>query len=101
MAATSTYELYNIPITERPKKTWLQTLNALSWVVIFNFGCLMINGFQFTILLPIWLLPFPAARRLYDEGIRYSRGAFGLLLGLYKVTHVSMTKSIDPCWALR
>ncbi|KAH8100592.1 acyltransferase-domain-containing protein [Cristinia sonorae] len=72
--------LHNLPITERPKKTWRQTLNALLFIIIFDLGCLMINGFQFTVLLPLKLIPFSFGRRWYSEGIRYSKGAFGTLL---------------------
>jgi len=74
--------LHNLRIAERPKKTWRQTLNALLFVVVFNIGCLMINGFQFTVLLPLKLVPFSFGRRWYTEGIRYSKGAFGTLLML-------------------
>ena len=84
-APSAAQELCSKPILERPKKTWPQTLNAFLFVVVFNLGCIMINGFQFTILVPLWLLPFSSTRKLYDEGIRYSRGAFGLLLGPCKV----------------
>ncbi|KAI0082188.1 acyltransferase-domain-containing protein [Panus rudis PR-1116 ss-1] len=73
--------LHTIPIAKRPRKTWSQTLNALLFVIVFDVACLMINGFQFTVLLPIRLIPFStSARKLYDEGIRYSKGAFGTLL---------------------
>ncbi|ETW87460.1 hypothetical protein HETIRDRAFT_31375 [Heterobasidion irregulare TC 32-1] len=72
--------LYVKKITERPPKNWAQTLNAIAFVVVFNFGCLMVNASQFAILLPLKLLPFEWASRWYDSGIRYSKGAFGALL---------------------
>jgi hypothetical protein len=72
--------LHTLAIAQRPRKTWRQTLQAVLFALIFNFGCMMANGFQFTILLPLRLLPLPGARRLYDEGIRYSKGAFGTLI---------------------
>jgi hypothetical protein len=75
------HKLHELQISQRPRKTWFQTLNALLFIILFNIGCLMINGFQFTILLPLRLLPLPQAKKLYDEGIRYSKGAFGTLLG--------------------
>ncbi|KAJ3551374.1 hypothetical protein NM688_g4742 [Phlebia brevispora] len=34
----------------------------------------------FTMVLPLKLLPFPPAQKLYEEGVRYSKGAFGALL---------------------
>lgn len=72
--------LYVKKISERPPKNWAQTLNAIAFVVVFNFGCLMVNASQFAILLPLKLLPFEWASRWYDSGIRYSKGAFGALL---------------------
>ena len=76
----ATKGLHNFEISERPAKTWRQVLNTLLFVVVFNFGCLMINGFQFTVLLPMRLIPFSFGRRWYTHGIRYSKGAFGTLL---------------------
>lgn len=80
---------HNLQIADRPSKTWLQTLNALLFVVVFNLGCLMINGFQFTVLLPLRLVPFAFGRRWYNEGLRYSKGAFGTLLS--KCTRIVYT----------
>ncbi|TCD67012.1 hypothetical protein EIP91_000632 [Steccherinum ochraceum] len=80
MGATRAAGLHTLQIAERPSKTWRQTLNALLFIVVFNLGCLMINGFQFTVLLPLKLIPFSFGRRWYTEGIRYSKGAFGTLL---------------------
>jgi hypothetical protein len=72
--------LHSFPISSRPPKPWSQTLNAVLFAVIFNIGCLMINGTQFVFLLPLRLIPFNWARELYDEGIRYTKGAFAALL---------------------
>ena len=80
--------LHNYQISQRPPRTWAQTVNALLYFIVFNFACLMINGFQIAILLPLRLLPFKPARKLYDEGIRYSKGAFGTLLGVYRHPHL-------------
>ena len=74
-------ELYTLPIASRPHRTWAQTAHGLVFLVVFLFGCLMINGSQFVVLLPLRLLPFRFARKTYYEGIRYSKGAFGALLG--------------------
>jgi hypothetical protein len=74
--------LYVLPISERPRKTWAQFLNAVAFGVLFHLGCVLINVAQFVLLLP--LRPFclvPIVRRLYDAGIRRSKGAFGTLLG--------------------
>ena len=50
---------HTVEIAKRPRKTWSQTIQALLFILFFDFGCLMINGFQFTVLLPLCLLPFP------------------------------------------
>ncbi|KAI0639245.1 acyltransferase-domain-containing protein [Trametes polyzona] len=75
-------ELYTVPISARPRRTWAQTAHAALCLAVFLFGCLMINGSQFAVLLPLRLLPLRAARKTYYEGIRYSKGAFGALLVL-------------------
>ena len=59
----------------------LSSHNIWLFLIVFLFGCLMINGSQFVILLPLKLLPFRRARKLYYEGVRYTKGAFGALLG--------------------
>ncbi|KAI0778024.1 acyltransferase-domain-containing protein [Trametes elegans] len=74
--------LYTLPIAARPRRTWAQTAHGLAFLLVFLFGCAMINGSQFAVLLPLRLLPFRAARKAYYEGIRYSKGAFGVLLVL-------------------
>ncbi|KNZ73498.1 hypothetical protein J132_03262 [Termitomyces sp. J132] len=52
---------------------------ALCFCVLFNFGCLMIHGSQVALLLPLRFIPFKWSSKLYDEGIRYTKGAFGCL----------------------
>lgn len=79
--STDAAKLHELEISRRPRKTWSQTLHAILFVVLFDLGCLMVNGFQFTVLFPLKLFPLAAAQKLYDEGIRYSKGAFGTLLG--------------------
>ena len=74
--------LHAIPISERPRRTWTQFSNAVAFSVVFNLGCVLLNVAYFVLLLPLrvlYLLPF--GRRLYDTGIRRSKGAFGTLLG--------------------
>ena len=74
--------LHTLPISERPKRTWPQFLNAIAFGVVFNLGCTLINVAQFVLLLPLKLVYFvPIGKRLYDTGIRRSKGAFGTLLG--------------------
>lgn len=73
---------YALPISERPRKTWAQFLDGVAFGVLFILGCVLINVAQFLLLLPLkvlYLVPF--GRRLYDTGIRRSKGAFGALLG--------------------
>jgi len=71
--------LHSVPISERPRKTWAQFANAVAFGTVFNLGCVLINVAQFALLLPLRVVPF--GRRLYDGGIRRSKGAFGTLLG--------------------
>ncbi|KAF8633934.1 hypothetical protein AX15_001118 [Amanita polypyramis BW_CC] len=73
-------EPYSLPISTRPPQTWMRSLKAILFFILFNSGCLMINASQFLFLLPLRILPFPSARKLYDEGICYTKGAFGYLL---------------------
>jgi hypothetical protein len=72
---------YATPIPERPSKTWAQAVNAILFFFLFNFACLMINGTQLAFLAPLRLLPFVWSRNLYEEGLRYTKGSFGCLLG--------------------
>ena len=79
--ATAQQQLHALPTASRPRRTWAQTANAILFLAVFTFACLMINGSQLVLLLPLKLLPFRRARKLYYEGIRYTKGAFGALLG--------------------
>lgn len=74
--------LHALPISERPRKTWAQFANAVAFGVLFNLGCVLTNVAQFVLLLPLKVLYLVSfGRRLYDAGIRRSKGAFGTLLG--------------------
>jgi hypothetical protein len=73
--------LHAIPIAERPRKTWLQLCNAIGFTIIFNAGVLAIHSSQLLFLLPLKLIPFGLAAEQYDEGMRYTKGAFATLLG--------------------
>ena len=68
-------------ISTRPPRTRAQQLNAVLCAPAFLLGCCMVNFFQFMFLLPLCILPFPWARTLYRDGIRYTKGAYGNLLG--------------------
>ncbi|KAF9056368.1 acyltransferase-domain-containing protein [Panaeolus papilionaceus] len=70
---------YALPIKDRPPVSWFRSFYALLFLIIFNAGCLVINGFQFIFLVPLRLLPFRWSRKLYYSGIRYTKGAFGCL----------------------
>lgn len=80
---TAMPELHTIPISSRPRRTWAQTAHGILFVVVFLFACLMINASQLVVILPLRLFPFRRARKLYYEGVRYTKGAFGALLGAF------------------
>jgi hypothetical protein len=40
----------------------------------------MINGSQLLFLIPLFFMPATGHSDLYDEGVRYTKGAFGNLL---------------------
>lgn len=40
----------------------------------------MVHGFQLMFVLPLKLVPGPSSSMLYDEGIRYTKGAFAVLM---------------------
>ncbi|KAI0824184.1 acyltransferase-domain-containing protein [Trametes gibbosa] len=82
MTVAATPALYAQPIAARPPRTWAQAAHAVLFLAVFLLASLMINGSQFALLLPLRLLPFRPARKLYYEGVRYSKGAFGALLVL-------------------
>lgn len=77
---SSDLRLYERPISRRPASTWGRMPVALLFCILFNIACLMIHGFQLGFLLPLRLLPFNASKNLYNEGIRYTKAAFGCLL---------------------
>ncbi|KAF9270418.1 acyltransferase-domain-containing protein [Marasmius fiardii PR-910] len=71
---------YSLPVSQRAPLSWKQKILALGFGSMFNLGCLMINGSQFVFLLPLRILPFHWSRKLFEEGIRYTKGAFACLL---------------------
>lgn len=82
MAAEAPVPVYALPIPSRPSRTWAQVLNGILFFIIFNVGCIMINGTQFVFLLPLRFIPLDVAWRLYEVGVRYTKGSFGTLLVL-------------------
>ncbi|KAF9036424.1 hypothetical protein BDZ89DRAFT_1011267 [Hymenopellis radicata] len=86
---------HTIPIAQRGRQRWTQLIYAILFFFVFNFGCLMVNGFQLVFLLPLRLLNVDWSRSLYNDGIRYTKGAFGCLLILicqwFSPTSLSVT----------
>lgn len=80
---TTMSERHTTPIPSRPRRTWAQTAHSVLFLVVFVFACLMINGSQFVFLLPLKTIPSRRTRKLYYEGVRYTKGAFGALLGAF------------------
>lgn len=85
----TTLQPHNLPISARPGTAWSRSIKAVLFFILFNFGCIMVNGSQFVFLLPLRILPFQWSRRMYNEGIRYTKGAFGCLLSMHLLsTHL-------------
>ncbi|KAF9243936.1 acyltransferase-domain-containing protein [Melanogaster broomeanus] len=95
MTAPTPQHDWQLPIYSRPPRTWTQTLNGFLFLLLFIPGCFMIHGFQLLFVLPLTLVPSPQSRRLYDEGIRYTKGAFAALMNLmnqwFAPTRLSIT----------
>ena len=88
--------LHALPISERPRRTWAQCLNALAFGIVFNLGCVLVNASQF-VLLPLRVLHlFPFGRGLYDAGIRRTKGAFGTLLGEVCDSNYTASSPLGP-----
>ncbi|KAG8903315.1 hypothetical protein FRB99_003447 [Tulasnella sp. 403] len=68
-------DLHKLPISDRPpESSWAR---AVLFFVVFNIGCLCINGTQF-LCLPLLLV----SRDLYRGCINYTKKSFGTLLVL-------------------
>ncbi|KIK98802.1 hypothetical protein PAXRUDRAFT_823470 [Paxillus rubicundulus Ve08.2h10] len=95
MTAPGLTPQYQLPIYSRPPKTWTQTLNGTLFLLSFIPGCFMIHAFQLLFVLPLKLVPGALSKKLYDEGIRYTKGAFAALMNLmnhwFAPTRVSIT----------
>ncbi|KAI6158758.1 hypothetical protein EDD17DRAFT_1779270 [Pisolithus thermaeus] len=77
---TTPRSLHQLPINARPRRSCSQWLNALVFLPAFLFGCLIIHSFQLLFLLPLKLVPMRWSSKPYDEGIRYTKGCFALLI---------------------
>lgn len=77
-------EQYALPISSRPWRTFAQLVNMVLAMFTFLTGCIMIDAAHLMFLLPLSLLPFSWAQKLFSEGVRYNKGAFGLLTGMLR-----------------
>ena len=75
--------VYAVPIAQRRPMPWTMFFKAILFTIVFDIGCLMINGCQFIFFLPLRILPFRWAKDLYNSGIRYTKGAFGCLQSVF------------------
>lgn len=73
-------QLHTIPIVERPPKTWFQLIHGIICLTVYLTGCVMVNATQLVFVLPLLLIPGKRARALHEEGVRYTKGAFGKLI---------------------
>ncbi|KAI5116740.1 hypothetical protein M0805_000434 [Coniferiporia weirii] len=73
---------YALPIAARPPKTWFQLVHGVLALTVFLFGCVMVNATQLIFVLPLRLVPNQRVRELYEKGVRYTKGAFGMLTTL-------------------
>lgn len=80
--------LHEIPIPERPKEPtdWVQ---LILFSVVFDTACLFIHISQL-FLLPLSYLPYPWAKKYYEDAQRYIKGSFGILLGTSPAWHSSL-----------
>ncbi|KAF9457097.1 acyltransferase-domain-containing protein [Collybia nuda] len=97
--STKTPDLHNLPISQRPPLSWRRSCKAITFFILFNLGCLMVNATQILILLPIRAFPSRWSRDIYNDGIHYTKGAFGCLLILmcqwFAPTKLSVTFETD------
>jgi hypothetical protein len=78
-SASGVRSIYLKPVHDRPGLDNLQRINTLNFFVLLNFGLLLANITQF-LLLPFNFVPTPWAQDIYQDGIRYTKGALGSLL---------------------
>lgn len=72
---TAHEDLHAIPVPDRPRQR--PTLLGVGFVIVFNVGCILINGSQLLIWPLALLVP-----KLYRTAIRKTKANFGLLLVL-------------------
>jgi hypothetical protein len=84
---TKSPPLHTLEISARPSISWSQIFLATLFSVVFNFGSMMIVLLQFTCLVPLRLIPLASVRRVYDAGMRDSKGAFAAMLSECFYTH--------------
>ena len=72
--------LCSVEIPKRPQKTWWQVVHGALFLIIFIPACVNIVAFQVMFMLPLKFVPLPFAKEAYEEGIRYTKGAFGSLI---------------------
>lgn len=72
--------LCGIEISKRPPKTFTQKLLGLISLVVFLVGCISVNATQLLFVVPLALLPFPWAKEAHESSVRYTKGAFGILI---------------------
>lgn len=87
--------LCGIEISKRPPKTFTQKVLGIISLVVFLFGCISVNATQLLFVVPLALLPFPWAKEAHESGVRYTKGAFGILISQL-FGHCSPRKLIAP-----
>jgi len=94
MSEYSKSSVHAIPIRSRPPTTLKQRLFGVAFGVVFNTGCLLINGSQILFLLPLRLLialaPISLMQRLHEAGVRWTKGCAGKLFGGYASSQSSL-----------
>ncbi|KAL5536028.1 hypothetical protein ACEPAF_4122 [Sanghuangporus sanghuang] len=99
MAPPSSAPLHMLPIASRPQKTWSQFVHAIISGLVFFVGCVMIHATQLVFVIPLYFIPSTRARKLHDEGVRYTKGAFGklavLMCQLFAPTTLRVTFETD------
>ncbi|KAL5494708.1 hypothetical protein ACEPAI_169 [Sanghuangporus weigelae] len=99
MASPSPAPLYMLPIASRPQKTWSQVVHAIIAGLVFFVGCVMIHATQLVFVIPLYFIPSTRARKLHEQGVKYSKGAFGkltvLMCQLFAPTTLRVTFETD------
>ena len=75
--------LCGVEISKRPPKSWAQLAHGVVFLFVFFFACCMIQFTQNIFVVPLGLLPFKWAKEAHEAGVRYTKGAFGVLISEY------------------